>query len=246
MSDSQNRFWQIDTARGVAIVGMIIYHFLVDLEMIFHLPIGVYRFPLVLYARIVASMFILLVGISAAIRYEKIRILGIKKVSKIFVRRSLLILFWSGVISAVTFTMFRNETIVIGILHFIGISMILIVPFLLLKNRIIVILAMIFLGLGIIIPSFKTTNYWLLPFGAVPRTFESFDYFPIFPWFGIVLIGVVLGRTFISKRLTVTKILPNKNTFLAKIGQKSLLIYLLHQPILWSGLWMTDRLLSNR
>lgn len=235
---NSSRFWQIDTARGIAILGMVIYHFLVDLEMIFRIPIGVYRFPLVLFARIVATLFILLVGISASIKYEKTKDLGFKKVIKIFAKRSFNILFLAGVITVVTFLMFRDETIVMGILHFIGISMILVLPFLFLKNIFLVITAVLSLGLGAVLPFVNTTNYWLLPFGVAPKTFSSFDYFPLFPWFGIVLIGIVLGRVFLVRQRKS----PNKNTFLAKIGQRSLLIYLLHQPILWSSLWIVSRI----
>lgn len=236
MGDFQSRLWQIDAARGVAIIGMVVYHFLVDLEMIFHLPIGVYRFPMVMLARIVAVMFILLVGISAAIRYEKIKKEGIKKIFVMFAKRSLYLLLWAGAITAVTFIMFRKETVVMGILHFIGMSTILIVPFLLLENKYLMIVSLFFLYLGVIIPSIKITNYWLLPFGAAPNTFSSFDYFPLFPWFGIILIGVVLGRIFIGQWP------PYRNTFLAKIGQKSLLVYLVHQPILWGSLMIVSRI----
>ena len=35
---------------------------------------------------------------------------------------------------------------------------------------------------------------WLLPLGIHPATFFSVDYEPIFPWFGVVLIGMGLGE----------------------------------------------------
>lgn len=217
---------------------MVVYHFLVDLEMIFRFPIGVYRFPLVLFARVVAAIFILLVGISVSIRYEKAKNLGVKKIIKIFAKRSFYILFWASVITVVTFLMFRDETIVMGILHFIGISMILVLPFLFLENIFLVITAVLSLGLGAVLPFVNTTNYWLLPFGVAPKTFSSFDYFPLFPWFGVIILGIIMGR--------IIKFKNNKDdikrNYLEKIGQKSLLIYLLHQPILWSSLWILSRI----
>lgn len=245
MSDSQNRFWQIDAARGLAIIGMVLYHFLVDLKMIFHIPIGVYQSPLVLFARLVAITFILLVGMSAAIRYEKVKTSGVKEVIKTFTKRSLYILLWAGVVTVVTFIMFREETIVMGILHFIGLSTMLVLPFFLLENRFLVVIAILSFLLGIITPSINTTNYLLLPFGMVPKTFNSFDYFPLFPWFGVILIGVVLGRTFLKRQSVPATITPRQYIFLTKIGQKSLPIYLLHQPALWLVLTVLGLLLGS-
>ena len=72
MDADRGRIWQVDFFRGVAVVGMVIYHFLFDLEFIFQLPIGVYRMPLSLLARTVASIFILIVGVSSAIKFERI------------------------------------------------------------------------------------------------------------------------------------------------------------------------------
>lgn len=239
------RFWQIDVARGIAVVGMVAYHFLVDLEMIFHLQIGVYKPPLVIFARIVALLFILLVGASAAIKYEKLKTFGFHKITSGFAKKALQLLLCAGVITTVTFVMFRDETIVMGILHFIGISMLLIVPFLLLDNKYLIFFALLFLIIGVVVPNIETTSYWLLPLGIVPKMFSTLDFFPLFPWFGIILIGVVAGRMFKKKQIVLTKVLPD-NILLAKIGQKSLMIYLLHQPILWSGLWITERLFSNK
>ncbi len=108
----KHRFWQIDIARGVAIIGMVLYHFLVDLEMIYGIPIGVYKMPVVLLARIVAITFIFLMGMSASIRFEK------SGDNRWFVKRAINIGFWAGVISVVTYIIFPENYIYFGILHF--------------------------------------------------------------------------------------------------------------------------------
>jgi uncharacterized membrane protein len=219
----KHRFWQIDIARGVAIIGMVLYHFLVDLEMIYGIPIGVYKMPVVLLARIVAITFIFLMGMSASIRFEK------SGDNRWFVKRAINIGFWAGVISVVTYIIFPENYIYFGILHFMAVSILLLIPLLKMKSNILL------LGLGILIVGLSFVRLeTFLP------NISSFDYFPLVPWLGVLIFGIVAGR--------VIKFNKNNNNtrLLATIGQKSLLIYLLHQPILWSSLWITNQLFFKR
>ena len=224
-------------------VGMVIYHFLVDVEMIFGIPIGVYKFPVVLLARMVAISFIVLAGISASIKFERIK-QDRKRVIWDFGKKAGEILFWAGVISAVSYVMFPGEVVVMGILHFLGISTLLAVPFLYIKNNWwLGMVGATLLILGIFVPSVETTSYWLLPVGIAPKTFGSLDYFPIIPWFGIMILGVILGRI-TTKKLAGPSETANRTWILmSKIGQKSLLIYLLHQPIMWGLMTLAKELL---
>ena len=66
------------------------------------------------------------------------------------------------------------------------------------------------------------------------------DYVPIFPWMGVFLMGMYLGTHFIlsgalvqGDRLSDGKILALP----AWLGRHSLLIYMIHQPILLGLLW---------
>ena len=82
-----------------------------------------------------------------------------------------------------------------------------------------------------------TDSLWLLPLGRIPTGIPGMsDYLPIFPWLGFFFVGVYIGVTRYRHRRTL---LPNLPTFILKIlspfvwlGQKSLWIYLLHQPII--------------
>jgi uncharacterized membrane protein len=74
---------------------------------------------------------------------------------------------------------------------------------------------------------------WL---GLKPANFYSFDYFPLLPWFGLLLIGIFLGNIFYPNGKRNFKIfipegkVANIITFL---GKNSLLIYFIHQPIIF-------------
>jgi uncharacterized membrane protein len=59
---------------------------------------------------------------------------------------------------------------------------------------------------------------------------------PVFPWFGVVLAGVVLGRALLRRgaSLKLSRWRAERPTAraLAWAGRKSLWIYLIHQPVL--------------
>lgn len=249
MENIHKRIWQVDALRGFAIFGMVLYHFLVDLEIIFLLPLGVYHMPLVLLARASASSFILLVGISAAFKFNRIKSLGSQKVFLGFAISSFKIMFWAMIITLVTYLLFPSQTIYFGILHFIALSLLLLIPFLYLpSNFLLVAIGILILGLGFVVPGLQTTNYFFIPFGLVPSQFTGFDYFPLIPWFGLVLFGLFIGRNYklIYQILRLPKIyVPGqKAKFFVLLGRHSLQIYLLHQPILFTILLSIKKFFS--
>ncbi|MHC1596023.1 MAG: heparan-alpha-glucosaminide N-acetyltransferase domain-containing protein [Candidatus Syntropharchaeales archaeon] len=77
---------------------------------------------------------------------------------------------------------------------------------------------------------------WLLWLGFRPENFYTLDYFPVFPWFGMVLIGLFLGNVLYPNYTRMYDLWNNSHSSLVKlfcaIGRRSLLIYLAHQPIL--------------
>jgi uncharacterized membrane protein len=56
------------------------------------------------------------------------------------------------------------------------------------------------------------------------------DYVPLFPWFGVVLLGIFLGRLIIAHPVWLSRYHVMRPLALA--GRHSLAIYLLHQPVL--------------
>jgi uncharacterized membrane protein len=76
-----------------------------------------------------------------------------------------------------------------------------------------------------------------LPFGIHSPFYSSFDYFPLFPWFGIFLAGASLGKSvYASKRSLIRRRLPV--TFVNFAGRHSLLIYIVHQPVILAALYL--------
>lgn len=220
------RFWEIDLIRGLAVFGMIFYHLLVDLRLFYFAAVPVFEGYLLIFARLVAIVFIFLAGVSASFQFAK------TETAKPLLKRAFIILFWAGIISIVTYILFPKEFIFFGILHLIGTSLLLLIPFLYIKSNILIFLS----GCFVIITGIVSST--------PPR--GSLDYFPLLPWFGLVLIGLVFGRLYPYWRNKLS--LQEPKTILTRTlkltGRNSLVLYLLHQPILMGLLFAVERLSS--
>ena len=75
--------------------------------------------------------------------------------------------------------------------------------------------------------------------GFTEKQFFSADYFSIFPWTFLYFTGYFLSGLWRAKKLPDAKCLDKNIPFLTKIGKKSLIVYMLHQPILYILLELT-------
>lgn len=75
--------------------------------------------------------------------------------------------------------------------------------------------------------------------GFTEKYFFSADYFSVFPWVFLYFTGYFLYRLWSAKKLPDAKCLDRNMPVLTKIGKKSLIVYMLHQPILYILLELT-------
>jgi uncharacterized membrane protein len=217
----KERFWEIDFLRGYAIIAMVVYHLLFDLRYFAGWDINLSSGIFWAIGRSAAILFVFLVGVSMAISYSRN-----KELDK-FLIRGVKVLFIALSITLVTWLLFPQNYIIFGVLHLIGLSVLLSYPFLKhYKYNAIIGVLIIVVGLYFFTqPSAFAELLWLLPY-----SFSTFDYFPIFPWFGLVLLGIYAGnRFYVEERRFSFK---NRFGIIQKLGRHSLLIYLIHQPIL--------------
>ncbi|WP_312026699.1 heparan-alpha-glucosaminide N-acetyltransferase domain-containing protein [Acetivibrio thermocellus] len=73
-------------------------------------------------------------------------------------------------------------------------------------------------------------NYFFM-FGFYNDKFASADYYPVFPWAWAFLFGIVLSRLFYREKKSIFKFTIKENP-IGFLGRNSLLIYLIHQPII--------------
>ncbi|MEM7127295.1 MAG: heparan-alpha-glucosaminide N-acetyltransferase [Chloroflexota bacterium] len=124
-----------------------------------------------------------------------------------------------------------------GVLHLIGFSIIASYPFL--NFRWINLgLWLLFNMVGYYLMPARADDIWFVWLGWRPDGYAAVDFFPIFPWFGVVLLGIAIGN-FVYSEDGRTFSLPDLSEFfppnmLQWLGKRSLFIYLIHQPIIFA------------
>jgi uncharacterized membrane protein len=224
--------WEIDVLRGVAVVAMVLYHFSYDLAYFGLFEVRFFRFgPGLDLGRAIGTSFIFLAGFALTLSYRKAianRQSGGKLFTK-YLRRGVTIFTYGLAITFVTWIFVPREMIVFGVLHLIGASIVLAYPLLSLR------LPNLALGIACIIAGLYVRDFdnsWLVWLGTAPSS-PMLDYWPIIPWFGVILLGIFFGNVFHGERgKQFIQAAPPSSQPLAFLGRHSLAVYLIHQPIL--------------
>lgn len=214
------RVWLLDLIRGLAIIGMLGYHLIFDLYLLGQSHLSPFSPPLIVFARLVASLFLFLVGVSFFLSTQKYS--DYRQLFSHTLKRVLVIFLAASLVSLVTFLINPDLLVRFGILHLIAVSLLLLLPLSLVRSPLLLTaIAFIFL----LVPR---------PSAAPP----SFDYFPFFPWFSLVLLGSLSARYLPIDKKTPPPPLIKPFLFL---GRHSLVAYLLHQPFLLFFLYLLSR-----
>ncbi len=206
---------------------MVVYHFFFDLSHFRLADFDFYQDPFWLHLRtFILGMFLLLVGVSLVLAS------GRKLDTRRYMRRLALLIASAVLISISTWWMFGDRFIFFGVLHFIAFASVL--------GLLFVRAGWVNLVLGIAVILFANryqfswfdTPGWRW-IGLMTHKPLTEDYVPLLPWFGVVLLGLYSGPYL--ARLARWQQGAGKSGFvrlLAFGGRHSLIIYLLHQPVL--------------
>lgn len=235
MSKIKNRFWEIDFLRGIGISLMIIFHLLYDLNFFGIYKLNLFSGYFLILAYAIASIFIVLVGISLTLSYNRVKkSLTQKQILLKYLKRGLTIFSLGLLITLATWIYLEEGFVVFGVLHCIGISIIFAYPFLQFRYKNLI-FGIFLILVGVVLKTITFDIYWLVWLGFIPSQFTTVDYFPLIPWFGVVLIGIVIGNTLYPNLKRKFKIKDRSDLVLVKIfcflGRHSLIIYFLHQPL---------------
>lgn len=248
-----SRYPVVDMARGAAIMLMFVYHFAFDLHYYGAVTIDFNHDPFWLGLRtLIVSLFLAVAGVSLHLATAG----GINK--RAFTRRLLQVAGCAGLVSMASYVMFPKSMIFFGILHFIAVASVLGLLF----HRLFWL--NLALGLGLIVAGLTFQHVWFDQpgwqwVGFMTHKPITEDYVPLIPWFGVVLIGLFMGKWIFrcawmhkcrngtmpesGQRNTVPPFVrrQEKKPFarlLAFGGRHSLPIYMLHQPLLFAVLYL--------
>jgi uncharacterized membrane protein len=123
-----------------------------------------------------------------------------------------------------------SGTILFGILHFFAVTSFF-VPFFIKYDRLNLIAGILITLVGLYLQFMSFSFSFLFWLGFIPQNFFTFDYFPLMPWLGVLMLGIYFGKKVVQKtvKMRLTGLPAQIFVFL---GKNSLTIYLIHQPIL--------------
>lgn len=232
----RGRLWQLEFVRGIAVVIMIFYHFMWDLAAVGLYPndvtVGGWR----LFQQTWATVFVLLVGVSVAFAGERRQ--GARR-NAAWYRRGGQLLAFALAISVVTRFVLGDAFILFGILHLVGTATLL-APLMWRGRKIAPFVGAVVVWLGTIFTQTTVDTWWFIPLGLYPDDYPAVDYFPLVPWLGVVMLGLGAGRLLLLRlpeRAPAGTQAPRLLQPIVTLGRHSLLIYVIHQPILLAGLW---------
>lgn len=234
----KERYYLLDGLRGITLLSMVAYHGMFDLVELYGVPVSwFWKTPGYVWQQSICWTFIILSGFCWRLGRSPLR-------------RGLMISGCGLVITAVTFIFMPSEKILFGILTFIGAAMLALIPL----SKV---LEWIPAWSGLVCSAglfFLTRNvnkgWWgfeNIRFGRVPTVFYqgkimtflgfpevgffSGDYFSFVPWIFLYLCGYFLYDMVMHYDL-VQRFLRCHAGFLEWVGRHTLLIYMLHQPVL--------------
>ncbi len=233
----RRRYALIDVTRGVAILLMFVYHFSWDLTAFGFAQFHIFTNPLwIWFANLIAALILLVMGVSQVMARQR----GLSP--RMFFRRLLIIAAGAGAVSLATYQMDPVTFIFFGILHHVALASLILVAAIQLPTWAMALLAALFFVAPEVLsgPAFSTE--WLLWVGLSPSPPLTLDYVPLAPWFGLPLSGVVLGRLMLGGGTVPALLMWRPVNPMARlvrlIGRHSLILYIVHQPILYGGLYL--------
>lgn len=225
----------IDALRGVAIVSMVAFHATWDLYFFGYSNLDVTQDPRGRWiAHLIAGTFLTLVGIGLVLSVRG----GFD--ARAFLVRLAKIAGGAALVSVGTYYAMPEEWIFFGILHAIALFSLLALPLVMLPIGFIYPVAFVILFVLAFASRISIEAPWLLWLGLSQNIPRTNDYVPLFPWFGVVIAGVYVGLlALMSARLRAlfSKPLPRIVKPLQVLGRWSLVIYLVHQPILFGAFY---------
>lgn len=222
----KGRIPEIDALRVVAILLMIVFHIIYDLNVFGGVDVSYTTGLWMWVGKIAGLLFIFVSGISSGLSSKPVQ-RGVK-------------VFGIGmIITVVTYFFLGDIYIRFGILHLLGTGMILSPLIHRLHSAVIVAGAGIIVFISNQIADIIVNTVVLLPLGLKYQGFRSADYYPLIPYLAVFMLGIVTYKLYYYQGKSLLRG-NRENEFITKVSKSSLVIYLLHQPIIIAAILLVQ------
>lgn len=223
------RFLLIDKLRGVAVALMIFFHFSYDLSSFQFITIDFKNNPFWFYLpRLIVVLFFTSAGASLYFAHGPPNQIQWNK----FLKREIQLFICSALISISTYFLFPKTWVYFGTLHSLFVCSIMALPFL--KRPPLAFIVAFIILIPAVIFNVK------FPWPTLPHF--SMDYIPALPWVGVIYFGIYVGYLMQKYYPKDKQQHESSKGVLLFLGRHSLLIYLLHQPILYGLVFLVSSL----
>jgi uncharacterized membrane protein len=220
---SKSRIWELDFFRGIALICMVYFHVIYDMKDIFGYNVDYSSSINYLSGKAAVILFTLISGISCFL-------------SRSNLKRGLKILGLAAVITLATHLYGPEYGIKFGVLHFLGTCILLYPLFRRINAYLLLLLGAASIAFGNYISAIQMPHDYFFIIGLTSGSFISSDYYPLFPWIGVFLFGIALGKFFYARKSSIFKFSLGDNP-ISFLGRHTLLIYMLHQPVILAVLY---------
>jgi len=230
------RYPEIDILRGIALLMMVVFHTVFDLSYFgirsIEVSAGFWRY----FALATAFLFLLIAGLSLSISDARAAARTPDAAGRFLrtLKRGLFIFSLGLLVTFATWIFLGEGYVIFGILHLIGVSLIL-GWFFLRFGKWNILLGIVWITAGLAAVAQVRGPISLVWLGMYPAGFTSVDYTPLFPWFGVVLLGIGTGSLLYPGGKRFWKIPDFSNPAekaVAFLGRHTLILYLVHQPVI--------------
>ncbi len=225
---NKKRIWELDALRGIFVLGMIIVHIVFDLE----------NFTMIKMPKIQVLSFIKEYGFIGFLLISGV----CAPLSRNNAKRGFIVLSVAVFFTSATYLLYfldffsKGYTITFGILHLIGVSMLTYPLYKKMPPILTAVIGLFIIVLGVYFLSFRIEMPYLFPLGLRTKSYAAGDYYPIFPYMGVFVLGTTLGRHIYREKKSLLPHAEKYFSFLSVVGRNALIIYIVHQPIIYLAL----------
>jgi uncharacterized membrane protein len=240
---SKVRYQEIDILRGIAVLSMIAFHTTFIIQAIFKKHISSSLLFWQGIPILIGGTFLILAGLSLYIARQR----GKYSNPLVILQRSGFLFLLGILLTLSTYLLNIGGVVYFGILHCIGLSTFISFYLLSLPKYILLVISLLLISIGMYwnfnqSPCLHISLFWLYHCHCASLR-PMLDYYPLIPWLGFILLGIVLGKQYYPKGECVfyLRIFPKVAFYMRPIsflGKHSLFIYCIHTPIIFIILYL--------